>query len=93
MVELFGGDPLTFDRAAALLDDPRQHAGGAEDVTARGSERILQNFITQVAFEVWVHSPLETIQLKAHFLNKKMENPKRNRDSHRIAQGFDRSSD
>lgn len=67
MVELFGGDPLTFDRAAALLDDPGQHAAGAEDVTARGSERILQNFITQVAFEVWVHSPLETIQLKSHF--------------------------
>ncbi|TRY69792.1 hypothetical protein DNTS_000582 [Danionella cerebrum] len=35
VVELFGGDPLAFHWAAALLDDPRQDAAGAEDVTAR----------------------------------------------------------
>lgn len=76
MVELFGGDPLAFDRAAALLNDPRQHTAGAEDVTARGSERVLQNFITQVAFEVWVHSPFESIQLKSHFKKKRKEKKK-----------------
>lgn len=68
VVQLFGGDPLAFDRAAALLNDPRQYTASAEDVTARGCERIFQNFITQVAFEVWVHSPFETIQLKSHVL-------------------------
>lgn len=72
MVELFGGDPLAFDGAAALLDDPRQHAAGAEDVTARGSERVLQNFIAQVAFEVRVHGTIKTIQLESHFCESKI---------------------
>lgn len=66
VVQLFSGDPLTFDGAAALLDDPRQHAAGAEDVTARSSERVLQDFITQVAFEIRVHGPLEAVQLESH---------------------------
>lgn len=66
MVQLFGGDPLTFDRAAALLDDPGQHAAGAEDVTARSRQRVLQDFIAQVAFEIRVHSPLEAVQLESH---------------------------
>lgn len=66
VVQLLGGDPLTFNGAAALLDDPGQHAAGAEDVTARSRQRVFQDFITQVTFEIWVHSPLEAVQLESH---------------------------
>lgn len=69
VVQLLGGDPLALDGAAALLNDPRQHAGSAEDVTARSRQRILQNFVTQVAFKIWVHGTLEAIQLKSHVYN------------------------
>lgn len=66
VVQLLGRDPLTFDGAAALLDDPGQHAAGAEDVTARGSQRVFQHFIAQVAFKIRVHCPLEAVQLESH---------------------------
>lgn len=66
VIQLFGGDPLTFDGAAALLDDPGQHAAGAEDVTARSRQRVFQDFIAQVAFEIRVHGPLEAVQLESH---------------------------
>lgn len=66
MVELFGGDPLAFDGAAALLDDPRQNAAGTEDVAARGSQRVFQNFIAQVAFQIRVDCSTEAVQLESH---------------------------
>jgi len=66
VVQLLGGDPLTFDGAAALLDDPGQHAAGAEDVAARSRQRVLQDFIAQVAFEVRVHGALEAVQFESH---------------------------
>lgn len=71
VVELLGRDPLTFDGAAALLDDPGQHAARAEDVSARSRQRVLQHFIAQVAFEIRVHGPLEAVQLVSHGLAKK----------------------
>lgn len=66
VVELLGGDPLTFDGAAALLDDPGQDAARTEDVSARSRQRILQDFVAQVAFEIRVHGPLEAVQLESH---------------------------
>lgn len=66
VVQLPGGDPLTLDGAAALLDDPGQHAARAEDVAARRRQRLLQHFVAQVALEVRVHGPLEAVQLKSH---------------------------
>lgn len=68
VVELFGGDPLALDGAAALLDDPGQHAARAEDVTARSSQRLLQHFVAQVAFKIRIHGALEAVQLESHGL-------------------------
>ena len=67
VVELFSGDSLTLHGAAALLDDPGKNAAGAEDVTARSGERVFQNFVAQVAFEIRVHRPFKPVQLKSHF--------------------------
>lgn len=66
VVQLLGGDALAFDGAAALLEDPGQHAAGAEDVAARSRQRVLQDFVAQVAFEVRVHGALEAVQLESH---------------------------
>ncbi len=41
MVQLFGGDLLALDRAAAGFGEPLERAGGAEDMSARSAERIL----------------------------------------------------